>query len=114
MKKIIFSLLLALIVSVGLFVNSQSVDAYTYVRGYYKSNGTYVSPHVRSSPNGIRYDNYSYSGGNLYNKTYASRSTAWSTPSWYTDKNYYTGLNLYKNNNYTKSNSTNYTSSFWE
>lgn len=28
------------------------------VRGYYRSNGTYVAPHVRSAPNSYRSDNY--------------------------------------------------------
>jgi hypothetical protein len=32
------------------------------VKGYYKSNGTYVAPHVRSSPNSTKTDNYSYPG----------------------------------------------------
>ena len=32
------------------------------VKGYYKSNGTYVEPHVRSSPNSTKTDNYSYPG----------------------------------------------------
>jgi hypothetical protein len=30
------------------------------VRGYYRSNGTYVQPHYRSPPNGTVTDNYSY------------------------------------------------------
>ena len=29
-----------------------------YVRGYYRSNGTYVRPHVRSSPDAYRWNNY--------------------------------------------------------
>jgi len=29
-----------------------------YVRGYYRSNGTYVRPHVRSSPDSSRANNY--------------------------------------------------------
>ena len=32
------------------------------VRGYYRSNGTYVQPHYRSSPDGNPYNNYSYPG----------------------------------------------------
>lgn len=32
------------------------------VRGYYRSNGTYVQPHYRSSPNSTRNDNYSTRG----------------------------------------------------
>jgi len=29
-----------------------------YVRGYYRKDGTYVRPHIRSSPNQYKYDNY--------------------------------------------------------
>jgi hypothetical protein len=33
-----------------------------HVRGHYRSNGTYVQPHYRSSPNGTTLDNYSTKG----------------------------------------------------
>src|SRR4051812_49422636 len=33
-----------------------------YVRGYSRSNGTYVQPYYRSSPNGNPYDNWSTKG----------------------------------------------------
>jgi len=33
-----------------------------YVNGYYRSDGSYVAPHYRSSPNRHRYDNYSSQG----------------------------------------------------
>lgn len=33
-----------------------------YVRGYTRSDGTYVQPHYRSSPNSVQYDNYSTKG----------------------------------------------------
>src|SRR5210317_1095957 len=29
-----------------------------YVRGYYRSNGTYVRPHIRSSPDQYKWNNY--------------------------------------------------------
>jgi hypothetical protein len=32
------------------------------VNGYYRDNGTYVSPHYRSSPNSSTYDNWSSRG----------------------------------------------------
>ena len=32
------------------------------VKGYYRKNGTYVQPHMRSSPDGNPYNNYSYPG----------------------------------------------------
>ena len=34
----------------------------THVKGYTKSNGTYVEPHYRSSPNSNTYDNYGTKG----------------------------------------------------
>lgn len=37
-------------------------NADTHVKGYTKKNGTYVAPHVRSSPNGTKSDNYSTKG----------------------------------------------------
>jgi len=33
-----------------------------HVRGYYRSDGTYVQPHVRSAPDGNPYNNYSFPG----------------------------------------------------
>lgn len=38
------------------------VFSQVHVKGYYRKNGTYVSPHTRSSPNKTVYDNYSYKG----------------------------------------------------
>lgn len=32
------------------------------VKGYIKSDGTYVQPHIRSSPNNLKFDNYSSKG----------------------------------------------------
>jgi len=32
------------------------------VNGYYKSNGTYVQPHFRSAPDGIKSNNWSHYG----------------------------------------------------
>lgn len=52
--KIIFPILL---LALALTTNAQ-----VYVRGYYRSNGTYVHPHYRSSPDGNPYNNWSYPG----------------------------------------------------
>lgn len=58
MKKIIllvivFSLLLS---NVGIAL------AVVHVKGYFKKNGTYVAPYVRTNPNSTITDNYSYPG----------------------------------------------------
>ncbi|MDP3725677.1 MAG: hypothetical protein Q8R36_00590 [bacterium] len=75
-------------------------DAVVYVNGYYRSNGTYVAPHVRSDPNGLKYDNYGYKPSDgLYNKTYGTRGAQWDTPTYITDPNYYQGKNIYDSGN---------------
>lgn len=43
-------------------VTSHLVLAQVSVKGYYKKNGTYVAPYIRSSPNSTKTDNYSYPG----------------------------------------------------
>lgn len=45
--------------------SSRSVKSHgssTHVRGYTKKNGTYVQPHMRTSPNSTKMDNYSTKG----------------------------------------------------
>lgn len=39
-----------------------SATADVSVNGYYRSNGTYVAPHWRSNPDGVRANNFSYPG----------------------------------------------------
>lgn len=56
MKKFVFLSMLCL-VSVGCFSQVK-------VRGYVKKDGTYVQPHVKTSPDGYKYNNYS-SYGNI-------------------------------------------------
>jgi|LSQX01.1.fsa_nt_gb hypothetical protein len=50
------------LVSVVLFIVSVSLSSQTRVNGYFKSNGTYVQPHVRSSRNSTNHDNWSTAG----------------------------------------------------
>jgi hypothetical protein len=42
--------------------HSSCIYAGVSVRGYYRSNGTYVSPHMRSNPDGNFYNNWSTVG----------------------------------------------------
>jgi len=51
-----------LITAAILLAVSSSAFAQVRVRGYTRSNGTYVAPHYRSSPNSTRLDNYSTRG----------------------------------------------------
>lgn len=55
MKKIIIGIIATLFI-----ITSTLAD--TSVKGYYKSNGTYVQPHYRSSLNSTTSDNWSTSG----------------------------------------------------
>jgi hypothetical protein len=77
-------------------VGFQTVDADVYVRGHYRSNGTYVSPHYRSNPDGNPYNNWStypnvnpYTGRMgtrrvpSYSPTFRSYSPSYQTPSYY-------------------------------
>lgn len=96
-KKIVAGLML---LSIMLLVAFDTVSA-TYVSGYHRSNGTYVQPHYRSNPNGLRYDNYSYTPSQgRYNDTYYdnSYSPSWRTPSWEDQDDYYVGLESYRYN----------------
>jgi hypothetical protein len=57
MKKL-FVILFAFVV----FGGTSSAPADQYVHGYTRSNGTYVQPYYRSSPNNTVRDNFSYKG----------------------------------------------------
>jgi hypothetical protein len=46
----------------ALAIGAGSLKADVYVNGHTRSDGTYVSPHYRSSPNGTTYDNWSTRG----------------------------------------------------
>ena len=77
-----------------------TVEAYVSVKGYYKANGTYVAPYVRSNPNGLKSDNYGYKPSQgVYNKTYGTRGSAWDTPTSITDPDYYQGKAIYDGGN---------------
>ncbi len=56
MKKILITL--TALISLASFTGTSYSDV--FVNGYFKSNGTYVAPHYRTSPNNSVYDNYSY------------------------------------------------------
>ncbi len=58
----------------------EGVKADVNVNGYYRSNGTFVQPHRRSSPNNSIYDNYSYPGN--YNPNQGSYTPSYNPPSY--------------------------------
>lgn len=95
MKKLFFTLALAF---VSQFSYGQST---VYVNGYYRSNGTYVQPHYRTSPNNTVYDNWStYPNVNPYTGQ--------------TGTNHYNyNSNNNSNYNYNQYNNTNYNNSYY-
>ncbi len=77
MKKKLFSFIIGLALVFTFVLSSASpVDAYSYrVRGYTRSNGTYVNSYYRTSPNYTRFDNYSTRGNyNPYTGRFGTRS----------------------------------------
>lgn len=60
MKKVVF--LLGLSISMLLPTYSVAYARDIYVNGYTRNDGSYVSPHYRTSPNSTRNDNYSTRG----------------------------------------------------
>lgn len=58
-KHIIYSIIIAFIVSIAPFSYS---NAATHVDGYSKKNGSYVEPHYRSDRNDTKSDNWSTKG----------------------------------------------------
>ncbi len=48
-----------LVVTLITLVATTVANADVYVRGYHRSNGTYVQPHYRSNPDGNPYNNWS-------------------------------------------------------
>jgi hypothetical protein len=98
LRKLLFLGFLAVFV-VGLL--PLNANAVVNVKGYYRSNGTYVAPHVRSNPNGLKYDNYSWEPSQgLYNDSYGTRDAYWDTPTYITDPDYYVGQSLYNSNSF--------------
>ena len=55
--KIITALIIMLAGNAVLF--SSNASAYVYVDGYWRSNGTYVQPHIRTEPDGFCWNNFS-------------------------------------------------------
>lgn len=79
MKKILSLLILSVIIFSPLVTLAD-----VWVNGYYRSNGTYVKGHYRSSPDSSPYNNYSYPG----NTNPYTGKTATGNPSTYLN-NYY-------------------------
>ncbi len=93
-KKQYFFVILVVFIQFFFF---NKAEAFVHVSGYWRG-GTFVSPHVRSNPNGLKYDNYGWKPSQgLFNKTYGTRGLNWDTPTWKTDPYYYEGKKIYEN-----------------
>jgi hypothetical protein len=97
MRKLVLAVVSLLAVS-GAFAAVAPAQGAVYVHGYYRSNGTYVQPHYRSSPDGNPYNNWSYPGNtnpytgkvapgnpdtylnNYYNRSSGSTGASGNTP----------------------------------
>jgi hypothetical protein len=79
MKKLTMMVTLGVAMAVGM---ASEASADTYVRGYCKSNGTYVQPHYRSSPDGSAWNNWSTQGNiNPYTGSFGTQNPwSYTTP----------------------------------
>ncbi|NTU94747.1 MAG: hypothetical protein HGA52_01755 [Bacteroidales bacterium] len=50
---------------IGISLVSSVSFADTYVKGYFRKNGTYVQPHIKASRNTDKWDNYGPSKNNV-------------------------------------------------
>ena len=74
MKRVLF---LAAAIAAAVLLTS-SAFAQVHVRGYYRSNGTYVAPHWRSSPDHSYNNNWSVSPNvNPYTGVQGTRQPTW-------------------------------------
>ncbi len=64
-----------IVIALSLMLAGATVSADEYVRGYYRKDGTYVAPHVRSSPNQYKWDNYGSSSKRSNRYSYDSPYT---------------------------------------
>jgi hypothetical protein len=104
--------------------------AQVHVRGYYRSNGTYVQPHMRSSPDGNPYNNYSYPGNtnpytgkvatgdpdtylkNYYNRSTTTSSTSSNSSGTYSSSTYPSSTSSYPSTSTTYPNSSSTSSTY--
>lgn len=63
MKKLllILGIVTSLLFSVEVYAKNRG-GGHIHVDGYVKRNGTYVQPHYRTAPDGVKTNNWSYSG----------------------------------------------------
>ncbi len=62
MKRVLLGLLSLVIGGFLFFGQAGSAEAVVKVKGYYRSNGTYVQPYYRSNSDSYKFNNYSAKG----------------------------------------------------
>jgi hypothetical protein len=71
-----FKRILVVVLGACAMFSAQHAKGDDYVRGYYRSNGTYVAPHYRSTADGNFYNNWStYPNVNPYTGKMGTRVT---------------------------------------
>ncbi len=68
MKLIRLSIVLAVVLTFLVPTVEALAGGDVNVEGYYRKDGTYVQPHVRSAPDGNPYNNYNFPGNYNPNK----------------------------------------------
>ena len=87
-------LLTFMFVIMSMAIPLETAFSQTYVQGYYRSDGTYVAPHWRSSPNRSYNDNWSVKPNyNPYKGKSGTRNPTWNNQNPYRDPYKY---NLYR------------------
>tara|TARA_Y100001970_G_C13650310_1_gene563243 strand:- start:70 stop:462 length:393 start_codon:yes stop_codon:yes gene_type:complete len=112
------------VIGLAVLTGSLFAQSQVYVNGYYKSNGTYVKPHVRTSPDSNPYNNYSYPGNynpntgrvttgskSTYLKNYYNNSSSSSSSSY---SGYNSNSSYYNNSNSLYNYDYNSNSSIWD
>ena len=59
MKTLLVKIISTLIVASSLLATANTASAYVSVNGYFKSNGSYVAPHFRTSTDSYTFNNFS-------------------------------------------------------
>ena len=59
MKNILKTLALVAVIATNVSIFASNASAYVTVDGYFKSNDTYVAPHIRTNPDGVCWNNFS-------------------------------------------------------
>lgn len=86
-------------IAIALFALSSTAMADTYVKGYTRSNGTYVEPHYRSSPDSNPNNNWSVQGNvNPHTGQEGTRPPQYAPPPSYSPPQPYQLSNPYDNN----------------